>query len=252
MGKRLTLPQQRSQETRQRILGAARRVFARQGFSEGTVDRIAAEAGVSMGALYHHFSGKEELFRDVLAEHIEAGRIELGALRGATSFRDAIERFVRFWVDHLTHDDDLDGFFLEFWAQAAREPWAQEAMAGFFREARAMVADGLRAAQDAGFVRDDLDVETAALLVLAAMEGVAVFRAIDPAAVDFERITRPWVDLIERFIAGPGGDIRVLREKFADLLGPGRAASPSPPAEGVPGGEAPVQPAVGVSPGGDP
>ena len=48
--------------TRDALISAARELFGTRGYSETSLDVIAATAGVTKGALYHHFSGKEELF----------------------------------------------------------------------------------------------------------------------------------------------------------------------------------------------
>jgi AcrR family transcriptional regulator len=57
---------ERTLATRTAILAAARRLFAGEGFAAVSVDRIAAEAGVAKGAVYHHFAAKEALFAEVL------------------------------------------------------------------------------------------------------------------------------------------------------------------------------------------
>lgn len=49
--------------TRDALISAARELFGTRGYSETSLDAIAAAADVTKGALYHHFSGKEELFR---------------------------------------------------------------------------------------------------------------------------------------------------------------------------------------------
>lgn len=49
-------------KTRQKIHQSATRLFAEHGFENVTVEEIAAGAGVSVGAFYHHFKGKEEIF----------------------------------------------------------------------------------------------------------------------------------------------------------------------------------------------
>jgi AcrR family transcriptional regulator len=61
MARGLTLPQQRKEETRVRILEAACRVFAGRGYEAATVEEITAECGIAEGALYGHFASKEEL-----------------------------------------------------------------------------------------------------------------------------------------------------------------------------------------------
>jgi len=60
-------PNGRSQRTKQRILDAAGQCFAANGFAKTTVERIASEAGVSKGLVYHHFGGKEAILEAVLA-----------------------------------------------------------------------------------------------------------------------------------------------------------------------------------------
>jgi len=51
-----------SERTRQGILAAARKVFARQGVTRTTFEEIAAAAGVTRGAIYWHFADKTEIF----------------------------------------------------------------------------------------------------------------------------------------------------------------------------------------------
>src|SRR5438445_2868560 len=67
-------------EARDALLVAALRVFARRGYREAGVDEIAAEAGYSKGALYWHFSGKEELLQTLLEERIDRPMRDMVAL----------------------------------------------------------------------------------------------------------------------------------------------------------------------------
>lgn len=46
-------------------MAAARDVFGRKGFTDTSLDEVVADAGVTKGALYHHFGGKEDLFAAV-------------------------------------------------------------------------------------------------------------------------------------------------------------------------------------------
>ena len=49
------------QETRERIVKSARRLFNRKGFAEVTIEEIMADAGLTHGGFYKHFDAKEEL-----------------------------------------------------------------------------------------------------------------------------------------------------------------------------------------------
>ncbi len=56
-----------TQDTRQRILDAAARLFAAQRFHEVRMDDLAAEAEVAKGTLYRYFRDKDELYRDLIS-----------------------------------------------------------------------------------------------------------------------------------------------------------------------------------------
>ena len=59
------LRSQHVEATRRAVLAAARTSFGRKGYAQTSVDEIAAAARVTKGAVYHHFAGKEALFRAV-------------------------------------------------------------------------------------------------------------------------------------------------------------------------------------------
>lgn len=57
-------------ERRKLILDIAARLFARRGYSATTVRDIADEAGILSGSLYHHFSSKEAIIREILEDYL--------------------------------------------------------------------------------------------------------------------------------------------------------------------------------------
>ena len=85
-----------SDEKRQRILDTAISVFAENGFTGANINTIAAEAGVSIGAMYNYFETKEDLFLTVidhLHDFLEQGLTE--ALAGKPDFFKAVEAMMR-------------------------------------------------------------------------------------------------------------------------------------------------------------
>ena len=60
------MQQQRSEETRSRILESAIKLFSNRGYNKASVDDICADAGISKGAFYHHFKSKQALFPALL------------------------------------------------------------------------------------------------------------------------------------------------------------------------------------------
>lgn len=85
---------------RQQILDAAADLFARHGFHGVTVDDLGAAVGVSGPALYHHFSGKEELLGEMLVNIsevlLEGGRRVVASADGPA---DALDGLLRAHID---------------------------------------------------------------------------------------------------------------------------------------------------------
>ena len=59
--------QERSEATTTALLDAARALFAQDGYAATSLEAVVARAGVTKGALYHHFAGKRDLFAAVFA-----------------------------------------------------------------------------------------------------------------------------------------------------------------------------------------
>lgn len=98
MTERRTQAERRAQ-TRAALIEAARPLFALRGYTDVSAEEIVHAAGVTRGALYHHFLDKKDLFRAII-EEIE-GEIDervLGAARDGLAvpeqFRAAIRAFL--------------------------------------------------------------------------------------------------------------------------------------------------------------
>src|SRR3954452_17042311 len=78
---------ERSESTRGALLAAARGLFAERGYAGVGTEEIVRAAGVTRGALYHHFEDKRDLFEGVyvLIEAELAERIATGALNAEAS-----------------------------------------------------------------------------------------------------------------------------------------------------------------------
>jgi AcrR family transcriptional regulator len=93
---------ERTEATRTALIAAARPLFARRGYAGVGTEEIARAAGVTRGALYHHFDGKRELFEAVyeqieveLAERIASGALEANASSPLAAMRAGAEMFLR-------------------------------------------------------------------------------------------------------------------------------------------------------------
>jgi AcrR family transcriptional regulator len=117
---------ERREETREQVLAAAARVFARRGFHATSLEAIAEEAGYSRGAVYYNFADKEELFLELLdrrcaerAEDLHAVFADVDDDVEATSQQAQIA--AQRALDAMTGDPEWRALYMEFLAHAARD-----------------------------------------------------------------------------------------------------------------------------------
>ncbi|BDB22833.1 TetR/AcrR family transcriptional regulator [Cupriavidus sp. P-10] len=70
---------ERTEATRQALLDAARTLFVERGYGETSTPDVCAAAGITRGALYHHFADKRDLFRHVMADEAAAVAADIEA-----------------------------------------------------------------------------------------------------------------------------------------------------------------------------
>jgi TetR/AcrR family transcriptional regulator len=148
--KRERAPQQRSLDTRERLVEAALRAFAAHGFDGATTREIAREAGVALAALPYHFTTKEALWR-AAADRIfallnETFRARFTGLEGVdltTRLRLILRDFVRFAAAH----PELHRFMIqEGMRQSPRLAWLVEThVRPMYDAVRAMIEAAQRA-----------------------------------------------------------------------------------------------------------
>jgi len=160
---------QESERTRQGILAAARKVFARQGVTRTTFEEIAAAAGVTRGAIYWHFADKTELFfamREQMAVPM-IDRIDLALLPADGSDPLAgVERFLGGILESLESDVrarqtlQIMGFKCEYVGELERELALQRLRCS---ELLSKLSEAYRRASRAGKLRAGLSPQLAAL-----------------------------------------------------------------------------------------
>lgn len=129
MAERLTREEQRVRNQKE-LLAAAVRVFAERGIAGASLDEVAAEAGLTKGAVYSNFANKEELVIQVLwqqiasPENIEAERLAASS----ASTEELINTYGDLWAATLRSGtrDAYSRVALEFMAHALRDPALRE------------------------------------------------------------------------------------------------------------------------------
>jgi TetR/AcrR family transcriptional repressor of nem operon len=163
----------KGEQTRERLLQMATRVFNRQGFGTTTITDLLDATGTTKGNLYFHFASKEEIGREVLRRESESFSRFLDE-----SLRDenpgvALDNFFR---DSLKKHDGtgfVGGCLFGNTALEASdtEPEMTALVSDVFADWIGRLKDTIALAQSAGQIRQDLPAGDLAELVVATIEG---------------------------------------------------------------------------------
>jgi AcrR family transcriptional regulator len=184
------------ERTREQLLDAAARVFARKGYAGASVEEIAESAGYSTGALYSNFDGKEQLFLELLsarrsraiarrADAVEAilGQDEAGSEDIFAMLSRRLERIA-------DQSADVAALQAEFWLYAVRNPEAMQVVAAKTDELIETMTPLVAHVTEQYGADPAIPPEAVTRIVVALFQGLARQRRIDPAAVPPDLITQ--------------------------------------------------------------
>jgi AcrR family transcriptional regulator len=184
---------QQSEATRAALVAAARPLFAERGYAGVGTEEIVRTAGVTRGALYHHFADKKDLFRAVY-EDVERELVEQIAA-GALSAADPVEALragSQAWLDACEEPGIQQIALLDAPSVLGWEEWREIGM----RYGFGLVQGTLQAAMDAGLLEPQ-PVRPLAHLVLGAIDEAAMLVA---RADDGGKTRREVGESVERFL----------------------------------------------------
>jgi AcrR family transcriptional regulator len=174
---RLTAAQE--QQVRDRIIGAAVAVFAEKGYHRATIADVVARSGLSVGAIYTHFSGKDELFVHSCDLISGQGLDELAArLAPLATTAERLRAAIAYYVESI---DDFGGrpgqvTLVRAWAEAGEEPGVREMLARrrerLLGAAQLLLREGIAR----GELPDWLDVDGFARGFMALLDGLLLQR----------------------------------------------------------------------------
>jgi AcrR family transcriptional regulator len=171
------------QQTRARLVEAALRVFAEQGYDHATVEEISIAAGYSKGAYYFHFDSKEEILLELLSDWVEDQTQRLLSFKTAggkttVSLLTAIESILRY--------DDRNPYWRlllpEIWAQSHRNEKVLRTLEDAYARWIGTLEDAFENAQREGLVSLTVRPAVAASILLAAHDGLVLHSRLGPAA----------------------------------------------------------------------
>jgi AcrR family transcriptional regulator len=176
-----------SEERKTQILGAALRVFIRQGIHQTRMDDIVEETGLSKGALYWYFSSKDEIIAAIVNRMFESELSSLVALKSAPgTVRERLLAYTERAAHELETQIHLRPVLYEFYALSTRNEAVRSAMQTQFGEyikaLAPLLEDGIRQ----GEFRP-LNAADVAIVAAAMFEGVQAVRMYDPQVVQLSR-----------------------------------------------------------------
>ncbi|MEI6101393.1 MAG: TetR/AcrR family transcriptional regulator [Eubacteriales bacterium] len=102
--KKMTLRQAQAIKTKKKIFDAAIFLMDKNGFEETTIDDISKKAGVSVGAFYHYFKSKTDIFYEVYKRHDEYFKNEVLQFLNAENAYDNVITFFKYYSTYNQYD----------------------------------------------------------------------------------------------------------------------------------------------------
>jgi AcrR family transcriptional regulator len=182
-------------EVRDRILDAASKVFAAEGFAGATIDAIGQAAGFTKGAVYSNFGSKDELFLALLDREFELRGEQIAtALESDGDSAATAQTLSRSVLDSVHDHADYYVLFVEYWLRAVRDPELRERLIARRRAAAAEQADNFTDSSAAASGRPLADL---AQLVVTMNLGIAMEEVLRPGTIDPELLAQLITALLE-------------------------------------------------------
>jgi AcrR family transcriptional regulator len=178
--------QRRPRNVQRRLLDAAITVFARDGFHAATVDDVAAEAGLTKGAVYSNFASKRDLFLALLEDQVTrraqlARTAIFGTPRGSGA--EVSSTLAALAGQLAAAEPDWQLLYIEFWLFAMRDPDAHRLLTAARRRLRQAIAELAEEVEQRFGWDSGISGTRWATIVLGMSNGLALERLIDPEAV---------------------------------------------------------------------
>ncbi|MDY7101160.1 MAG: TetR/AcrR family transcriptional regulator [Actinomycetota bacterium] len=186
--------EERRARTRGRLLDAAAEVFGRVGFHAATIDDVASAAGLTKGAVYANFEGKDGLFRALLDRHLDH---QVDAVDRLLSGGDLRGDLVAASAASMGGDGSFGLLMLELWLYAARDDGAREALAERYERIRSTLAAALAERDESSGHVEGRDAAEMATVVLALDAGLFLQHLVDPDAVGPDLRARAIASLVD-------------------------------------------------------
>ncbi|MEY9142097.1 TetR/AcrR family transcriptional regulator [Bradyrhizobium elkanii] len=161
----------RTIQSKGRLVAAARALFARDGYAQTATEAIIAAAGMTRGALYHHYRDKADLFEAVCRDlAVEAAAAVRAATEAVADPIAALEKGSVAWIDYMARPESRRILVVDAPGVLGRERWEALDRELSFDLLRAGVAEAI----DSAAIRFDAGPDALAVLLNGAMNEIAL------------------------------------------------------------------------------
>ena len=183
---------------RQQILDAAAECFANEGFHRTTMQDIVTESGLSSGAIYRYFAGKDQIIQAIADDRHAA---EWRSIRGATDPTTAVKtlhQISRLFFEPLTDPAEKRRrrIGIEMWAEALHSPSVLETTREGINEPLRLFTKVITAAQEQDAIGPHVDPEALGRVMIALFQGFILQQAWDDVRVE------PYLAVIDWLLDG--------------------------------------------------
>jgi AcrR family transcriptional regulator len=185
---------------REQIVRATIRCLARDGYAGLTMKRVAAEAAVSQGILHYYFTDKAAMLAAAARRvTLDLDRRVAAEARGARSARDRLRAVIRACLRTAVDNRDFWTVFIEFWGEAFHDRRLAAVNRQAYARARRLLGAGLAQGVSAGEFRR-INVEEAAVVVLAVLDGLSLQLTFDRGVMTLPRAARAAETVLFRYL----------------------------------------------------
>ena len=194
---------ERAATAHRRMIRAAAKLMARQGYTKTTLAQVGKEAGYTGGLVSHHFGSKEGLLRELLGRI--TGRFFQDQIRPATEGKTGLEALLALAGTYLAElrlrEPQMRALYVLMGEALGPVSGINELFAelnrGFRIQVRQLIEEGI----ERGEIRSRIDADAESAVIVGMLRGVALQWMTDPGCFDLVAVGESLDDTLRRHLA---------------------------------------------------
>jgi TetR/AcrR family fatty acid metabolism transcriptional regulator len=196
--RRKKLPREKQEEKYNKILEAATRVFAREGFHNAKIEDVAKEAGVAHGTVYLYFGGKDDLLISIFRGNLEELVEYVGSeVEKETNAEDKLRRMISLQIELIETNSELAELMLVEFPQTGK--FLNNSVIHDLAAYIDMIANILKEGVSEGAFDDSIDVNMVATVIYSGIQGIATRWILEEMRYPLNKVAN---EISEVFLSG--------------------------------------------------